>query len=105
MWSGGKGEKKYNKVVCFIERVKNEELMKSVSEKEDTRRKGRSLGRWKDRVRIRSTQTKEMLLVGVGSNKQREVEALLPWPHPWGLFIERTKHQTYGYVKSMKKVN
>lgn len=72
MWSGGKGEKKYNKVVCFIERVKNEELMKSVSEKEDTRRKGRSLGRWKDRVRIRSTQTKEMLLVGVGSNKQRE---------------------------------
>ncbi len=49
MWCGGMGEKEHPE----IEMMENEELVKKVyrSSVEGPKRKGRPLGRWKDRVK------------------------------------------------------
>ncbi len=62
-------------------------------------RRGRPPGRWRNRVkeymcercyqRGRAGSRKE------GVFGQGEVEALLPWPHTWGTFLEGARHQNY----------
>ncbi len=54
LWSGGMGKKKYIEVFGHIERINSEEFVKKVyvSEIEGPNRRGRPLGRWKDRVKV-----------------------------------------------------
>ncbi len=61
-------------------------------------RRGRPPGRWRDRVkeymcergvRRRAGSSKE------GVFGQGEVEAFLPWPQPWGTFLEGARRHSY----------
>ncbi len=53
LWSGGTSEKKYIEMVWIYERMKSEEFVKEVyvSDSMGSNSRGRSLGRWKERVK------------------------------------------------------
>ncbi len=84
-----------------IERMGNEEFVKKVylGSVEGTNRRGRALGRWKDRV-------KEVVSERGGRGKGwrgqetsawigREVEIGLPWAPPVGMLSEGARRQSY----------
>ncbi len=83
-----------------IERMENEEFVKKVyrSNVEGPNRRGKSLGRWEDRVK---EQVSEREVRGNGLEwartecVDRESWRSVPWPSPWGTHPEGVRRQSY----------
>ena len=64
-----------------------------MSEIEESRRRGRPVVRWKDKVKEQMNK-KELLIEGEGLNKQRgcvQIGVHLLWPSPWGDISKRNE--------------
>ncbi len=83
--------------------MKSEEFVKNVyvSEIEGPSRRGRPLGRWKDRVKEYISEKKCYVVEGEGLNKQGgsvwigRDEGCYTMATPWGMFPEGARHQSY----------
>ncbi len=72
---------------------------------EGPKRIGKLLGRWRDRVKeymcergVGKGEKEGWIKEGGSVWTEREMEAYLLWPHPWGMLLEGVRHLSYRLI-------